>query len=321
MGKKTKLFYATDVHGSEVTFKKFINAGKIYKIDVLILGGDITGKMIVPFVKQSDGSHKAELYGNILSGKTEEELQKVERRIHDAGYYPYRTTEKELKGLNEDKKRFNDLFNRLVLETLEGWVKLAEERLSGTGIKLYVTGGNDDIPEVSDVLSSSSADHIINPEEKVVYIDDIHEMVSTGYCNMTPWNCPRDVTDEELGNIIEKMMGDVKDFKNAIFNFHAPPYGTSLDVAPELDETLTPKLELGGGYKMISVGSQAVRDAILEYQPLLALHGHIHESRGKIKLGNTLCVNPGSEYGEGVLWGAHVVISDKKIEDVLFVSG
>ncbi len=321
MGKKTKLLYATDVHGSEVTFKKFINAGKIYNINALILGGDITGKMIVPLVKQPDGSRKGELYGNVLSGKTEEELQEIEKRIQDAGYYPHRMTEKDVKKLNEDRKTFNDLFNRLVLETLEGWIKLAEERLAGTGIKLYVTGGNDDIPEVSDVLSSSSTNYIINPEEQVIYIDDVHEMVSTGYCNMTPWNCPRDVTDEELDKIIEKMMSDVKDFDNAIFNFHAPPYGTSIDVAPELDEDLTPKLELGGGYKMISVGSKAVREAILKYQPLLALHGHIHESRGRIKLGKTLCVNPGSEYGEGVLWAAHIVVSDKKIEDVIFVSG
>ena len=38
----TKLFFATDVHGSEICWKKFISAGKFYEADVIILGGDIT---------------------------------------------------------------------------------------------------------------------------------------------------------------------------------------------------------------------------------------------------------------------------------------
>lgn len=321
MRKKTKIFYATDVHGSEVCFKKFVNAGKIYKADVLILGGDLTGKMVVPIVKQPDDTYVAKWYGNVYTARTEEELEKIEKLIRSGGYYPCCTTKEEVEEISKDETKLDDLFKRLAIETLGRWVKLAEERLRDTGIKLYLTGGNDDIPEISEVISRS--DFVINAEEKVLFIDDMHEMASTGYGNITPWNCPRDIPEEKLAELIDELVHDIKDMDNAIFNFHVPPYGTPIDVAPELDENLQPKLELGGGFKMISVGSTAVRDAILKHQPLLGLHGHIHESRGKIRLGRTPCLNPGSEYGEGVLRGLYIILSDKKpkVDSYVFTCG
>ena len=322
--KKTKIFFATDVHGSEVVFKKFLNAGKVYKVDVLILGGDLTGKMIVPLVEQPDGSYVGKLYGTTYVAKTEEELKRVEGIIKSSGYYPYRTTPEEVEELRANKEKLNKLFEKVALDTLKYWTELAEERLKGTGITLYMCGGNDDIPEVSDILREAEERTnglIVNPDERVVYIDDIHEMASISYSNMTPWKCPRDIPEEKLKEIIEEVVSQINDYSNAIFNFHVPPYGTMLDIAPELDEELRPKVELGGGMKMTNVGSVSVREAIEKYQPLLGLHGHIHEAKATQKLGRTLCINPGSEYGEGILRGSYVYIGDKKVIAHMFTSG
>lgn len=321
MGKKTKIFYATDVHGSEVTFKKFINAGKIYNADVLILGGDLTGKMVIPIVKQPDGTSQAKWYGNVYTAKTKEELDKIQQLICSGGYYPYCTSKEIVEELSKDEKKLDDLFKQLAIETLSRWVELAEKRLQGTNIKLYMTGGNDDIPEISEVISQSN--FVINAEEKVIPLDEMHEMASTGFANPTPWNCPRDIPEEKLAQVINDMAGKIQDMSNAVFNFHVPPFGTPIDLAPALDADLKPKLELGGGFKMASVGSTAVRDALIKHQPLLALHGHIHESRGEVRLGRTLCLNPGSEYGEGVLRGVFIVLSDKKskIDSYVFTYG
>ncbi|MHA1754059.1 MAG: metallophosphoesterase family protein [Candidatus Odinarchaeia archaeon] len=320
MGKKTRIFFATDVHGSEVCYRKFLNAGKFYGVDILILGGDVTGKMIVPVVKKADGIYEAKYYGTAHRAKNEEELAKLKRLIRDGGFYPYVTTEDEMKELSSKKIDVDEIFKDLVLDTLRGWVKLAEERLANSGIKLYMTGGNDDIPEITDILKS--ANYLIDPEGEVVWIDDHHEMISTGYSNITPWKCPRDIGDDELWKIIEDMAKKVENMPNCIFNFHVPPYDVPpLDSAPELDETLKPVMEGGSGLKMIPVGSKAVRRAIDEYQPLLGLHGHIHEGKGAIQVGRTLCINPGSEYGEGILRGVLITLDEKSVKEYMFTSG
>ena len=87
----TRLFFTTDIHGSEVCFRKFVNAGKFYRADVIICGGDITGKLMVPVIRQTDGSYKARLMGSDEVARGEEDLQSLEKRIRNAGYYPYRT--------------------------------------------------------------------------------------------------------------------------------------------------------------------------------------------------------------------------------------
>src|SRR6266568_2674048 len=56
LSRRTTIFFATDIHGSERCFIKFINAAKFYQADVLILGGDITGKAMVPIVRQANGA-------------------------------------------------------------------------------------------------------------------------------------------------------------------------------------------------------------------------------------------------------------------------
>ena len=315
----TRIFFTTDTHGSNVVFRKFINAGKFYEAQVIILGGDITGKKVIPFVRQADGTFKVNHLDREHIIKDGEEAEAFKTSITDMGYYPYMTDPDEVQQLGGDQAAQDAIFKRLMKERISGCLDLAEERLEGTDIKCYVQPGNDDEYEIDELFEGRS--RVVNPEGKVIQIDEHYTMISTGHANITPWNCPRDVPEERLQEIIDAMAGQVTDFDHCIFNFHCPPYDTILDQAPELDAEMRPQLEMGGKPHMVPVGSPAIRRAIDQYQPRLGLHGHIHESRGSQKLGRTLCLNPGSEYGEGVLRGVIVDIDKKGVKSFTFTSG
>ncbi len=314
--KITRVFFTTDVHGSTVVFKKFINAAKFYEAQVLILGGDMVGKMIVPMVEQVGGRYHANYLGQIYDVAIGEELDKLELTLENSGLYPVRVTPDEVEAFKADKSLVESHFGKLATDRVSKWLQIAEDRLKGTGIRCYIQPGNDD-PYAIDAAFRQS-DIIQNVDGRVVPIDDRHEMASVGAANQTPWQCPRDKPESELAERIEGVVRQLKDVQQAVFNLHVPPHGTNLDIAPELDENLTPKLSLAGGFKMVSVGSIAVRAAIEKYQPLLGLHGHIHESRSAQKIGRTLCINPGSEYGEGVLRGILLEFSSKGLEGHVF---
>lgn len=308
----SRVFFSTDIHGSETCFLKFITAADYYKADVLVLGGDVTGKAVVPFVEMKDGGVSARFLGRDYVARTPQETEKLERLARDVGYYVFMTNNDEWAEISSDKSRTGELFIKLASERVRQWADISGQKLRERKLKIYVTGGNDDPFEIDDVIKAS---------ESFVYCHDQlvdlagHEMISTGYANMTPWDLPRDISEEELAKIIEGLAVQVKDMKNAIFNFHAPPHSSKLDEAPKLSR------EMKAQPDFIPVGSTAVRSAIDKYQPLLGLHGHIHESRGAIKIGDTLCVNPGSEYGEGILRGAVVNLEYRKIKGYLLTSG
>jgi Icc-related predicted phosphoesterase len=274
--------------------------------------------MIIPLVEQPDKTFKALFAGEQKIAKTSAEIAALEKKIRFSGYYPYRTNIQDMKELNVKKNKVDEIFLDLVIETLKNWIQLADERLKGTGIQCYITGGNDDRLEIEPILNSSNV--IVNPEGKLVDIDEHHEMISSGYSNMTPWHCPRDISEIELAKKIESMAIQVKNMKNCIFNLHAPPYNTIIDTALELDKDFKPVTRQGRPSE-IPVGSTAVRESIEKYQPLLGLHGHIHESRGSYKLGRTLCLNPGSEYGEGILRGVIISLDKKGIKGYFPTSG
>lgn len=314
--KSTRVFFTTDLHGSTVVFKKFINAGKFYEAQVLILGGDMIGKMIVPIVNQGSGHFSANYLGKLYDITEGNELDKLEATFENSGLYPVRLMPEEVEAYKEDRNLVEKRFAELAKTRLSRWLDIAEERLRGTGIRCYVQPGNDDPYEVDSVFRSS--DIIQNVDGKLIQLDENHEMVNVGAANQTPWNCPRDKTEEELEQMIENVAGQVKNPAQAVFNLHVPPFDTNLDIAPELDDNLTPRLSLGGGFKMIPVGSKAVRKAIEKYQPLVGLHGHIHESRSAQKIGKTMCFNPGSEYGEGVLRGVVLELSRKGLDSYTF---
>ena len=315
----TRIFFTSDIHGSEVGFMKFVNAAKVYKANALILGGDITGKMIVPIVEQPDGTFAATFLGNSQIMKTPQERDALEKNIRHSGYYPYRTTPAEVEKLQADKKTVDELFSKIMVDGIKRWVSIAEERLKGSETKCYISPGNDDRFDIDEVLKSSSV--VQCPEDEVIWVDSHHEMITSGWTNASPWNSPRETTEEKLTEIFERMISKVERMENCIFNLHSPPYDTPLDLAPELDKTLKPIVRSGGEVSMVHVGSKAVRQVIEKHKPFLGLHGHIHEARGFAKIGRTLCINPGSEYGEGILRGALLNIDEKGLKSYLLTQG
>ena len=314
----TRLFFATDLHGSDVCFRKFLGAARFYEADVLVVGGDITGKEIIAVLEQPDGSYTSTIQGRPRQATGKEELEKLEQSISDLGSYPYRTNESEMDTLAANKAKLEQLFSQLMTNRLKRWIELAEKHLKNTNVKCYICPGNDDKFEIDSVLNSS--DYVVNPDGKVIPLDDAHEMISVGYANMTPGKCPRDIAEDELNKKIETLVRQVKNLSNCIFNFHCPPFNTGIDTAPHLDENLKPVFK-AGEVELIPVGSTSIRDAIQHHQPLLGLHGHIHESKGLFKIGRTLCLNPGSEYAEGMLRGALINLHEKGFKNYMLTTG
>jgi uncharacterized protein len=312
-----KLFYATDVHGSDRCFTKFVNAAAFYGADALLLGGDLTGKAIVPLVR-ANGLYRGQFLGENVEAEEGAALAELEKAIAVAGYYAYPCEPDEERALREDGKARDRLFLRLIRERLERWVALAEERLRPREVPCFVNAGNDDPPEIDEVLEESSWVQFL--EGRVVELPEGTEVASCGYANLTPWHCPRDVDEDELGRRLEAVIAKLADPERAVFNFHCPPYDTGIDSGPKLDESFRMRSGAGGA-EMQPVGSRACRAAIERHQPLLGLHGHLHESRGVAKIGRTVCVNPGSEYNEGILRGALVDLRKGKLKSQQFTAG
>lgn len=300
-----RIFFATDLHGSEVCFRKFCEAADFYDCEILIMGGDVSGKLLVP-ISVNGGEASYEL-GGALRTIPKKELDEEKRRISNMGYYPVEADE----GLCEELKDRDAYESRLLGETLSRihrWVEYAERRLGGRGIPIYFAPGNDDDPSVDAAFEGSSV--FVNGEREVIELDDF-EMISSGWSNPTPWKTPRECSEDELAARLRSLVERLRDPARAIFNFHVPPHGTPLDLCPQLDEDFRVVTVMGNPVQM-HAGSTSVRSVIEEYQPLVSLHGHIHESRNAVKLGRTFAVNPGSEYGEGVLLGAIVTVKPNK---------
>jgi uncharacterized protein len=321
--KATRLFFATDLHGSDRTYKKFINAGKFYDVDILVMGGDITGKLLIPIIKENNNHYRATLQGRVEEISTQDEMDKLYSRLGTLGFYYKVMDEAEFRSLSADENAVNKLFHQLARQRLDEWVNLAEERLAGTGKKCYVTGGNDDDPEVLTAIKRKGTHSFFACENEVVQVDDDHTMISIGYSTPTPWKTPREITDDALGELVENMVSQVSDLSHTIFNFHDPPVDSSLDTCPMLDWSKDPPEPIiqGGQTVMYGAGSKSVRKAIEKYQPMLGLHGHIHESQSVAKIGRTTCINPGSEYGEGILRGCLVTFLNGKVEGYQMTSG
>lgn len=313
---RTRVFFASDLHGSEKCWRKFLNAAKVFNAGVLVMGGDIAGKLIMPIVAGSNGHFTCTFHGEHDLATTTEVVE-LEKAIRDAGYYPVRVEPDQLAALN-DKAEQEELFRQVMVREFERWLEIAESKLAGTGVRCFVSPGNDDIRALDRLLKDQ--DIVGAPDEECVRIDEDHEMISIGFSTPTPWHTERECSETEYAEKIERLVAMITDMPKAIFNIHCPPFGTALDTAPELTDDLRPVTILGQPM-MTSVGSHSVREAIEKLQPLLGLHGHVHESRGIIKLGRTVCINPGSEYTEGVLSGALVSLNRDRVEQFQLVTG
>lgn len=313
---RTKFMFATDLHGSETVWRKFLNTAKIYDLDALILSGDMTGKIMVPIMRRADGKYISYLLGREYILK-EDELPEYEKNVRMTSYLPYRTTSEESEKIANDEEYRENLFEKLECDIVEHWLTLIPGRVPDK-CRIVISPGNDDKFAIDEVIKSDP--RITFGEEEVVDLDEEHEALCFGWTNPTPFDSPRECSEEELEEKLEKVVSKVKDFKTAVFCIHCPPYDSQLDYAPMVDEDLN-IIVIGGKPRMIPVGSHAVRKIIEKYQPLLGLHGHIHESPGYIKIGRTQCLNPGSEYGEGIFKGYLVEIEGDKILRLQRVEG
>lgn len=316
-GSRQRIFYATDIHGSETCWRKFLNSGKHYEADVMVLGGDMTGKALVPIVDDGGDRWHASLLEVRQEMNGEDEVVAFEDSVRRRGYYPFRTHPDALAELESDEPSRHQLFHEHMLATVKRWMDLADERLSDGDIGCFVCPGNDDQFEVDEIIAE--AKRVELAEGRVVELGDF-QMASTGWANRTPWDTYREEDEDHLAERIEKVVSEVTTPpERTIYSFHCPPYGSGLDEAPEITEDMRPKY---AGRSSVAVGSTAVRAAIEKGQPTLSLHGHIHEAKGSTRIGRTLSINPGSSYEQGQLLGAVVDLDGgKSVKRFVLTSG
>ncbi len=312
-----RIFYASDIHGSEVCFRKFINAAKVYKVDVLILGGDITGKVLVPIIEKG-GKYFAEFGGKRWEAAGQAELDALIRSLRDSGFYTAVLTEEEFLKVRDNPQLVDNLFNEIMVKTVSSWIELAERRLEGSNVECYLMPGNDDRPAIDEAFKNSTK--VVNPDSKVLEIGGGLKLVSLGVSNPTPWRTSRECPEEVIYERLSRLAAAAEDPDAVLLNVHVPPHGTPIDLAPLLDHTLRP-VTRGGQVEMVHVGSTAVRRVVEEFQPLASLHGHIHEARGIAKIGRSKCFNPGSDYSSGALRGLLLEVERGKVRNYVFTYG
>ena len=297
--RMTRIFFSCDPHGNELVWKKYLRMAGHYKADVIVLSGDLTGKAIVPIIKKASGEWYSCPYGEVKKYYSKKEVEREIQSLRREAFYAVEITQEEAEEFQKDEKKMDNLFIGVMKETLDRWLSMVEEQVP-KNVKVVVNPGNDDHFAIDDVIKRH--DGVIYPLGKVVDIDEKHPMISCAWVNTTPWDTPRECSEKDLMKKLEKEFRRVADHENLICNFHAPPFGTLLDIAPKLTKDLRVIMDFGRPV-MEPVGSKAVREAILKYQPLLSLHGHIHEASAHCNLGRTVCVNPGSDYRKGALRG------------------
>jgi uncharacterized protein len=311
------LYYASDVHGSDQCWRKFLGAGRFYEVNALIMGGDLTGKAVVPVELGADGSFSTEFLGEIRSGSGDAALGELTEAIRYNGMYPWVASAEEIARLRGDAEARSALFEQVMLDELRRWVVLADERMPPLGIEVFAMAGNDDPWSCDAVLEG--AEHLVSCDLRIVDVGG-HEMISCSYANPTPWSSPRELSEDDLYAKVKALAEQLERPETAIFNLHVPPIASGLDTAYEIDDQLRIVVRNGKPHE-IPVGSTAVRQLIEEYQPLLALHGHIHESRGAATIGRTLAINSGSEYATGRIHGVIVKLSDDAVLSHQFTIG
>jgi len=310
----------SDLHAANRTYRKLLNAIKMnaYEAHVVLIAGDLTGKAIVPIISQGNGRYSATFLDQDYVVETDTERQNLANSISDIGYYPHVTDQDEVNALRADKEKMHELFRQKMIQRVGDWVALAEERIGKSGVQFYMMPGNDDDWGIDAMIAQSS--YVVNPVGKSIDLNEQHEMISFEYSNPTPWHTPREWSEEEYYERVKVGASTLKNVSNAVFMIHVPPYDSGLDTAPELDKTLRPKVTMGDVLR-VPVGSTGVRRAIQELQPLVSVHGHVHESGGQSKIGRTTCFNAGSEANQGILRGFVFDLGKDKLERAFRVQG
>ncbi len=321
-GRPTRLFFAADLHGSQPTFRKFLGAAAFYETDALVFGGDLMGKALVPIVR-SNGVFRAHFQGRDHEFERDG-LDAFTRSVELPGFYWHVFEPDEYEAVKVDELAQLGWFHRLASERLAEWISLAEERLAGTGVRMYLTAGNDDEPAMLEALERHGGPNVIACEGRVIELDDEHTMITVGLSTVTPWDTPREASEEVIAAAIDRTVGTVPDVGRCVFNLHCPPKDTPIDTCLKLEKRpgeLPQPIREGGRFVTTGGGSVAVREAVGRYQPLVALHGHIHESAGRFRIRGTQCFNPGSEYVQGTLNGWIVALKDGKLSGYQHTAG
>ena len=314
---KVRIVFASDFHGNEMVWRKFLNSANMFKCNWLIMGGDLTGKVLTPIVLQPDGTYKADFLDQTHTIQASG-LEAFRTLVKDHCYIPYVCDQNQFETLEKaPQDQIEKIFADLECQTLKEWLDIIPKKLTND-VKVLIHPGNDDKFELDEVIKGDP--HVTFAEESVVSLDEEHEAACLGWSNPTPWNSPRECSEEELMTKLEKVASQVQNVDRSLFCLHCPPYESQIDQAPLLDKDLRPVME-GGRPKLIPVGSKSVRAIIEKYQPLLGLHGHIHECRGFMNIGRTRCMNPGSEYTEGILSAYLIEIDGEKIKRLQRVEG
>jgi uncharacterized protein len=317
VGKASTIYFVADIHGSEVCWRKFLNAARFYDADTIIVGGDVTGKALVPIVERPLGGFEASIGGRRQTAATEADVAELATRIRYNGFYPYRCSARDYEQLEADPEYRDRVFTQVMADTLRAWLAIADEKLAGTGIRAIVMPGNDDGWYVDDVLGESA--EVMNSDGRVIDAGEF-QVLGFGPSNRTPWNTTRELDEDEITTRLDALERQVDPNKPLIVATHAPPFGSHLDDAPKLRDDFS-VVTAGGEPLMVPVGSTAVRAFLERTQPMLALHGHIHESRGVAKIGKTIAINPGSAYSTGALLGVVATIKDGKVQAHQLVTG
>jgi Icc-related predicted phosphoesterase len=315
--KMTRVLYGSDFHGSEAVFRKFLAAGIQYKANALMVGGDVTGKAMVPIIRQPEGHYEATLFGEEKTASTAEELEAVRKAIGQVGFYPIVLEKDEADELEGDSTKMGKRFEKEMCDRVREWMELAEEKLTPHKITLYFMAGNDDLYSIDDVVSEFPSIH--NPDMQHLEIEGGYELVGLSNANLTPWLCARDVEEAELTRKLDELATLIQKPERTIAMIHVPPFDSTLDTCPDLDENLK-IITQGGQVVMKSAGSPAVRAWIEKVQPMLTLHGHIHESPGHARNGRTLMINAGSEYAEGIMKAAIVNLEGDRVKGHMLIS-
>ncbi len=286
----------------------------------MLIAGDLTGKALVAVVRGEDGgeSWTATVLGQRRVARNEEELVALERSIADLGYYAVRVTPEERAAMEADPALVKRHFSERITHRVREWMALAAERLEGSGVPVYLMPGNDDEFEIDPLLAEST--YCRNVNEQVVELTPWHQLVSMGWSSPTPWSTPRELPEEEFLDRLSMLLKGVRDPRRTVIMTHVPPYDSGLDTAPLLSPDLRPTVSAGDVLRG-PVGSTGVRRAIESFRPVLGVHGHIHESGGERRIGDTLCVNAGSEASMGILRGYLVDLGPDGVERTLRVEG
>ncbi len=292
-----RLLFVTDLHGAERCFELLLEQLATRRFDVVVVGGDVTGKLLVPIVPTAHGQSAAHFKGATVQLTSPSETNTFVTRAAATGAYAYPCTSGEYLRLLNDMPYREAIIQRLIDDRLARWLGQLQRVARATHIKVIFNLGNDDSLSCNALFPLNNVELA---EGTVIELLNGISIASCGYANDTPWHLPRDEPEDKLHQRLQTLIATVEDKARLICNFHAPPYASGLDTAILLEPDLRPQ---SGGFGPLRgpVGSHAVDRVIREMQPLLGLHGHIHESAGRARLGRTVCLNPGSEYEAGIL--------------------